>query len=41
MKMEKNVVYLIQKMQVPGERVAAFLMFHRITYGVHHVLISW
>jgi hypothetical protein len=41
MKMEKNQVYLLQKMQVPGERVAAFLMFHRITYGVHHVLVSW
>jgi hypothetical protein len=40
-KMEKILVYLLQKMQVPGERVAAFLMFHRITYGVHHVLVSW
>ena len=37
MKMEKNLVYLLQKTQVPGERVAAF----RITYGVHHVLVSW
>ena len=31
MKMEKNQVYFLQKMQVPGDRIASSLMFQRIT----------